>query len=130
MQQTSARLAARTLERSTRLKNLEKQEAEKRVIISSIRYTLKNEEADICTYMVNRLAITNMAKYVATRAVLLPGDMEHGSAVQHGLSEQLRSILGHIEDMEVVKERVAKSDLTPGYMEPLASDKSDIRIDY
>ena len=80
--------------------------------------------------MVNRLAITNMAKYVATRAVLLPGDMEHGSTVQHGLSEQLRSILGHIEDMEVVKERVTKSDLTPGYMEPLASDKSDIRIDY
>ena len=41
MQQTSARLAARTLERSTRLKNLEKQEAEKRVIISSIRYIEK-----------------------------------------------------------------------------------------
>ena len=84
----------------------------------------------IFALMVNRLAITNMAKYVATRAVLLPGDMEHGSTVQYGLSEQLRSILGHIEDMEVVKERVAKSDLTPGYMEPLASEKSDIRIDY
>ena len=84
----------------------------------------------LISLMVNRLAITNMAEYVATRDVVLPGDMEHSSTVQHGLSEQLRSILGHIEDLEVVKERVAKSDLTPGYMEPLASDKSDIRIDY
>ena len=44
--------------------------------------------------------------------------------------DQLLAIISHIEDLEVVTFRVSKSEKTSGYMDPLPSDKSDIRIDY
>ena len=49
-----------------------------------------------------------------------------------GLSsgDQLAAIIAHIEDLQVVNSRVKNSDLTEGYMNPLASDKSEIRLDY
>ena len=44
--------------------------------------------------------------------------------------EQLAAIIAHIEDLEVVARRVKSSDHEEGYLAPLNSERSDIRIDY
>ena len=80
-----------------------------------------------------RLAILNMHQYVCHRAVSLQGDKkdQHDEKLQEkGIGDQLAAIIAHIEDLQVVNSRVQNSDLTKGYMNPLASDKSEIRLDY
>ena len=77
-----------------------------------------------------KLAILNMHQYVCHRAVTLQGDKKEEGEVEKTVGEQLASIISHIEDLEVVNERVRNSDLTVGYLNPLASEKSEIRLDY
>ena len=74
-----------------------------------------------------------MHQYVCHRAVSLQGDKkdQHDEKLQEkGIGDQLAAIIAHIEDLQVVNSRVQNSDLTEGYMNPLASDKSEIRLDY
>ena len=72
-----------------------------------------------------------MHQYVLRRAILLPGDKrEEGDEENRSVQEQLSAIFSHIEDLEKVNARVRVSDLSAGYMEPLASDKSELRLDY
>ena len=77
-----------------------------------------------------KLAILNMHQYVLNRAVTLQGDKKEEVQEEKTVGEQLASIISHIEDLEVVNERVKNSDLAVGYLNPLASDKSEIRLDY
>ena len=77
-----------------------------------------------------KLAILNMHQYVLNRAVTLQGDKKEEVKEEKTVGEQLASIISHIEDLEVVNERVKNSDLAVGYLNPLASDKSEIRLDY
>ena len=46
------------------------------------------------------------------------------------MEEQLEVIKSHIEDLERVNMRVRGSEQTKGYMRALASERSDLRIDY
>ena len=71
-----------------------------------------------------------MHQYVCNRAVTLQGDKKEEVLEYKTVGEQLASIISHIEDLEVVNERVMNSDLAVGYLNPLASDKSEIRLDY
>ena len=71
-----------------------------------------------------------MHQYVLNRAVTLQGDKKEEVKEEKTVGEQLASIISHIEDLEVVNERVKNSDLAVGYLNPLASDKSEIRLDY
>ena len=72
-----------------------------------------------------------MYQYVLRRAILLPGDKkEEGDDENKAVPEQLSAIIAHIEDLEMVNARVRVSDLADGYMDPLASDKSELRLDY
>ena len=71
-----------------------------------------------------------MHQYVLNRAVTLQGDKKEEVQEEKTVGEQLASIISHIEDLEVVNERVKNSDLAVGYLNPLASDKSEIRLDY
>ena len=72
-----------------------------------------------------------MNQYVLRRAILLPGDKKvEGDEDSKTIPEQLSTIISHIEDLEMVNARVQKSDLADGYMDPLASDKSELRLDY
>ena len=77
-----------------------------------------------------KLAILNMYQYVLRRAILLPGDKKEEGDEENAVPEQLSSIIAHIEDLEMVNARVRVSDLSDGYMDPLASDKSELRLDY
>ena len=77
-----------------------------------------------------KLAILNMHQYVCHRAVTLQGDKQEEGVEDKAIGEQLASIISHIEDLEVVNERVRNSDLAVGYLNPLPSDKSEIRLDY
>ena len=112
LQQTYSGLAAKTLERNTFVQNIEDKKAEKRLLISNIK-----------------LAILNMHKYACRRAVALPGDKEDAGG-ERALTEQLANIFSHIEDLGMVNTRVRESDLAQGYLDPLASDKSELRLDY
>ena len=106
LQQTYAGLAAHTLERKTFVQNIEEKKAEKRLVISNIK-----------------LSILNMHKYANSRAVEVPGDREEEKT-------PLNNIMSHIEDLEMVVTREQKSDLEQGYLDALASDKSELRVDY
>ena len=77
-----------------------------------------------------KLAILNMYQYVIKRAILLPGDKKEDGEEEKPVGEQLSAIIAHIEDLEMVNKRVRESDHSAGYMEPLASDKSELRLDY
>ena len=111
LQQTAAKLAARTLERKTILENMVERNTEKKLLISNIK-----------------LAISNMHRYVMKRAVVLPGDTKDGSGDERSVSEQLAAIIAHIEDLQVVNERVKKSDLASGYLDPLLSEDTQLGL--
>ena len=111
-QQNYARLAAKTLERNTFLHNIEEKIVEKRLLISNIK-----------------LAILNMFQYVASRAVVLPGDRSEQGA-EPSVVEQLAAIISHIEDLEEVNDRVRTSDDNNRYMQPLLSEESELRLDF
>ncbi|XP_023340055.1 cilia- and flagella-associated protein 73 [Eurytemora carolleeae] len=113
LQQNAAKLAARTLERRTILENIIELSKEKKLLISNIK-----------------LAISNMHRYVLKRAVVVPGAPKETKTEELGVPEQLNTIIAHIEDLTVVNERVKKSDLGIGYLDPLASEASELRIDY
>ena len=72
-----------------------------------------------------------MYQYVISRAILLPGDKkDEDDAENKSVQEQLAAIIAHIEDLKMVNTRVRESDLSDGYIAPLASDKSELRLDY
>ena len=77
-----------------------------------------------------KLAILNMHQYVIRRAISLAGDKKEEGDEEKAVAEQLSAIIAHIEDLEMVNARGRDSDLSAGYMEPLASDKSELRLDY
>ena len=61
----------------------------------------------------------------------MPGDKRNGNEEKEvSIPEQLFGIFCHIEDLEMITGRVTKSDNSSGYLQPLPSDCSDIRIDY
>ena len=128
LQQNYSRLAAKTLERSTYLTNIQEKSTEKRysrppnlnLAFLFFRLLISNI----------KLAILNMHHYVCKRAIILQGDKKEEGMDDKSVGEQLDSVISHIEDLKVVNERVANSDLAEGYLNPLASDKSEIRLDY
>ena len=71
-----------------------------------------------------------MNAYVDSRKVFLPGDVKNDQNVERTISEQLHNIFSHIEDLVEVTDRVKNSEVANLYMDPLASPKSEIRIDY
>ena len=76
------------------------------------------------------MAIVTMYEYVCRNAVMLPGDRKSEMKVAKSVDEQLDVVKSHIEDLDRVNARVRGSELTKGYMRALASDRSDLRIDY
>ena len=76
------------------------------------------------------MAILTMYEYVGRNAVILPGDKKSEIKNSKSVDEQLEVIKNHIEDLERVNMRVRGSELTKGYMRALASERSDLRIDY
>ena len=62
----------------------------------------------------------------------MPGDRkdEVKTSSRDEVGQQLAAILDHIEDLQVVNTRVRESDMADGYLDPLASDKSELRLDY
>ena len=46
------------------------------------------------------------------------------------IGKQLDAVKAHIEDLEVVIARVLGSDDAQGYMSPLVSEFSELRLDY
>ena len=74
-----------------------------------------------------KLAIGNMNRYVDTKRVFLLGDTKENL---DDVPEQLHNIISHIEDLVEVTDRVRNSDVADLYMDPLASPKSVMRIDY
>ena len=71
-----------------------------------------------------------MNTYVDSRKVFLPGDVKNDQNDEKTISEQLHNIFSHIEDLVEVTDRVKNSEVANLYMDPLASPKSEIRIDY
>ena len=76
------------------------------------------------------MAILTMYEYVCRNAVVLPGDLKVEIEQSKTVEEQLEVVMSHIEDLERVNLRVRGSELTRGYMRALASERSDLRIDY
>ena len=76
------------------------------------------------------MAILTMYEYVGRNAVVLPGDKKVEIEPSKTVEEQLEVIKSHIEDLERVNMRVRGSEQTKGYMRALASERSDLRIDY
>ena len=76
------------------------------------------------------MAIENMNRYVDTKKVFLLGDTKEKQNEEEPVPEQLHNIISHIEDLVEVTDRVRNSEVAELYMDPLASPKSEIRIDY
>ena len=76
------------------------------------------------------MAIENMNRYVDTKKVFLLGDTKEKQNEEEPVPEQLHNISSHIEDLVEVTDRVRNSEVAELYMDPLASPKSEIRIDY
>ena len=77
-----------------------------------------------------KMAILTMYEYVRRNAVVLPGDKKVEMKQSQSVDEQLEIVKNHIEDLERVNMRVRGSEMTKGYMRVLASERSDLRIDY
>ena len=77
-----------------------------------------------------KLAIGNMNRYVDTKRVFLLGDTKENEDDEKHVPEQLHNVISHIEDLVEVTDRVRNSDVADLYMDPLASPKSVMRIDY
>ena len=75
------------------------------------------------------MAIENMNRYVDTKKVFLLGDTKEKQNEEEPVPEQLHNIISHIEDLVEVTDRVRNSEVAELYMDPLASPKSEIRID-
>ena len=76
------------------------------------------------------MAIENMNRYVDTKKVFLLGDTKEKQNEEEPVPEQLHNIISHIEDLVEVIDRVRNSEVAELFMDPLASPKSEIRIDY
>ena len=76
------------------------------------------------------MAIENMNRYVDTKKVFLLGDTKEKQNEEEPVPEQLHNIISHIEDLVEVTDRVRNSEVAELYMDPLASPRSEIRIDY
>ena len=70
-----------------------------------------------------------MYEIVRRNAVVLPGDKKV-EMLAKTVEEQLEVVMSHIDDLERVNMKVRASELTKGYMRALASERSDLRIDY
>lgn len=81
-----------------------------------------------------RLSILTLWQYVISKKVVLPGDRKTGDEPNRdkppGLDEQLLAVQAHIEDLQVVIERVSCSDDMLAYNDPLVSEVSELRLDY
>ena len=77
-----------------------------------------------------KMAILTMYEYVGRNAVVLPGDKKIDLKQSKSVDEQLEIVKNHIEDLERVNMRVRGSEMTRGYMRALASERSDLRVDY
>ena len=77
-----------------------------------------------------KMAILTMYEYVCRNAVVLPGDKKVEIKPARTVEEQVEMIMRHMEDLETVNVRVRGSEMTRGYMRALASERSDLRIDY
>ena len=128
LQKSFAGIAARVLERKTFLGNKEEQKVRKRW------EKLHNNKilSDCPRLLISNLkmAILTMYEYVRRNAVVLPGDKKVEMKQSQSVDEQLEIVKNHIEDLERVNMRVRGSEMTKGYMRVLASERSDLRIDY
>ena len=77
-----------------------------------------------------KMAILTMYEYVCRNAVVLQGDLKVEIEQSETVEEQLEVMMSHIEDLERVNMRVRGSEMTKGYIRALASERSDLRIDY
>ena len=74
---------------------------------------------------------SNFKVSIISKGVFLPGDKRNGTeGAEKSIPDQLFGIFSHIEDLETITGRVMQSDNSSGYMQPLLSECSDIRIDY
>ena len=128
LQKSFAGLAARVLERKTFLGNKEEQKVRKRW-----EKLYNNKILPDCPRLLIsnlKMAILTMYEYVRRNAVVLPGDKKVEMKQSQSVDEQLEIVKNHIEDLERVNMRVRGSEMTKGYMRVLASERSDLRIDY
>ena len=76
------------------------------------------------------MAIQNMNNYIASRKVVLVGDTIEDVDRERPISQQLQTIISHIEDLQEIAGRVGKNENGALYLDPLPSSMSEIRIDY
>ena len=77
-----------------------------------------------------------MWQYAVSKKVALPTDSKRSAKLAKERPppsdgrDQLEAVKAHIEDLGVVIERVKRSDEEAGYMSPLLSELSELRLDY
>ena len=72
-----------------------------------------------------KMSIDNMQQHVNNRAVVLPGDKKSKDKKKEiSVREQLGSIESHIEDLEVVRDRVCNSDMAINYQNPMRTENT------
>ena len=69
-----------------------------------------------------KMSIENMNCYVQRRAVVLPGDTITEVKENVSIDEQLESIESHIEDLEVVRNRVCNAVKAENYLNPMLTE--------
>ena len=70
------------------------------------------------------MSIDNMHQYVSYMAVLLPGDKVVDTMQEVSVRDQLGAIESHIEDLEVVRNRVRNSDMADKYLNPMRTENT------
>ena len=119
MQEKYYSVEARRLEKQRLIDAEAKEDINKQLLIANIK-----------------LSILTLWQYVLTKKVVLPGDRKTNGEEQvskdkpPGLDEQLDAVTAHIEDLQVVIERVQAADDIEGYNDPLLSEISELRLDY
>ena len=119
MQEKYYSVEARRLEKQRLIDAEAKEDINKQLLIANIK-----------------LSILTLWQYVLTKKVVLPGDRKPNGEEQAtkdrppGLDEQLDAVTAHIEDLQVVIERVQAADDIEGYNDPLLSEISELRLDY
>lgn len=122
MQEKYYSVEARRLEKQRLIDAEAKEDINKQLLIANIK-----------------LSILTLWQYVLTKKVVLPGDQRKSSQDQEdqpskdkppGLEDQLDEVTAHIEDLQVVIDRVQAADDIEGYNDPLLSEVSELRLDY
>ena len=118
MQEKYYSVEARRLEKQRLIDAEAKEDINKQLLIANIK-----------------LSILTLWQYVLSKKVVLPGDRKSSEDQASkdkppGLEDQLDEVTAHIEDLQVVIDRVQAADDIEGYNDPLLSEISELRLDY